>query len=167
MLKKACKICQGTSLLPLDGSLLFQHPRLMSKQRPNASQCAKNKYHDCTVHHAVSSPAHLSVNIGFMTKNAMTHPWPCTGQEVVFPFPPAVFSSRKTIFLPQACPPPPTPCQIKHGSSSIEQPSHKPDRSAPVPLPCGAYIPAGHFHIPARHAAQRAFPVRHGHGSRQ
>lgn len=70
MLKKACKICQGTSLLPLDGSLLFQHPRLMSKQRPNASQCAKNKYHDCMVNHTTSLVAYLLQNIASMTKNA-------------------------------------------------------------------------------------------------
>lgn len=50
---------------------------------------------------------------------------------------------------------------------SIEQSCHKQDRSSSVPSPCGAYIPAGHFRIPSRHAAQRAFTMRHGNRNRQ
>lgn len=70
MLKKAYKICQGTSLLSLDGALPFHHPRLMSKQRSNASQCAKNKYHDCMVKHIAFLAAYLLQDIAIMTKNA-------------------------------------------------------------------------------------------------
>lgn len=81
---------------------------------------------------------------------------------------PAGLLRGRTIFLfPASRPSPPAPCQIKRGSPSIEQSCHKQDRSSSVPSPCGAYIPAGHFRIPSRHAAQRAFTMRHGNRSRQ
>ncbi len=81
---------------------------------------------------------------------------------------PAGLLRGRTIFLfPASRPSPPAPCQINRGSPSIEQSCHKQDRSSSVPSPCGAYIPAGHFRIPSRHAAQRAFTMRHGNRNRQ
>ena len=74
----------------------------------------------------------------------------------------------RTIFLfPASRPSPPAPCQINRGSPSIEQSCHKQDRSSSVPSPGSVYIPAGHFRIPSRHAAQRAFTMRLGNRSRQ
>ena len=83
-------------------------------------------------------------------------------------FPPCGMLRGRTIFLfPASRPSPPAPCQINRGSPSIEQSCHKQDRSSSVPSPGSAYIPTGHFRIPSRHAAQRAFTMRHGNRNRQ
>ena len=84
------------------------------------------------------------------------------------PVPPLRHATRENYFLfPASRPSPPAPCQINRGSPSIEQSCHKQDRSSSVPSPGSAYIPTGHFRIPSRHAAQRAFTMRHGNRNRQ
>ncbi len=103
----------------------------------------------------------------FDNGKSITPAWTYPVKTIFPPFPAGFLHGRAIFLFPASRPFPPAPCQINHGSPSIEQSCHKPDRCTTVPSPCGAYITAGHFPIPSRHAAQRTFTMRHGNRSCQ